>query len=265
MSLINEALKRASEAQRARPVPQVNTPAMKPADAPRRKPWPSWLVPVGLVVLGIAGCVLIWQGFRNHTPSNVATVRSGIETPAAKPAPAAVPPPSSMKPSGTGVAPAVPSPARSTVRTPAVPPSDHTAPTPALAASKQATTAPKSNPEGPVPTQPASPALAAAPPSAPPITEPAASPSATIAPATAPTPPPVTSSSAEKTPAAPAPVSFPELKLQGIFYRLSNPTVLINGQTLGVGDSVAGVKIVKIERQNVVVEMMGQRKVIIMR
>jgi hypothetical protein len=60
-------------------------------------------------------------------------------------------------------------------------------------------------------------------------------------------------------------VQFPELKLQGIYYRLSSPTVLINGQTLTAGDSIQGVRVVKIERESVTLEMAGQKKVLILR
>jgi hypothetical protein len=60
-------------------------------------------------------------------------------------------------------------------------------------------------------------------------------------------------------------VKFPTLKLQGIYYRMSNPTVLINGQTLTVGDSIEGARIVKIERQGVVLEMGGQKKELTLR
>ena len=62
-------------------------------------------------------------------------------------------------------------------------------------------------------------------------------------------------------PPAPAP---PPLKLQGIFYRLSNPTVLINGKTLGVGEMVSGARVLKIERQDVTVEREGQKIILTM-
>lgn len=62
------------------------------------------------------------------------------------------------------------------------------------------------------------------------------------------------------TPAAPRP--FPELKLQGIYYRLNNPSVMINGQTLEIGDIVEGARVIKIERKDVTLELDGQTKVL---
>lgn len=43
----------------------------------------------------------------------------------------------------------------------------------------------------------------------------------------------------------------PEFKLQGIFYRPSNASALIDGHTLFVGDEIDGAKLVLIERQSV--------------
>jgi hypothetical protein len=53
-----------------------------------------------------------------------------------------------------------------------------------------------------------------------------------------------------------------ELKLQGIFYRISNPTALINGKTVSAGEKVSGARVLKIERQEVTVELDGQTKVL---
>jgi hypothetical protein len=71
----------------------------------------------------------------------------------------------------------------------------------------------------------------------------------------APVPPEVASS-------APPEMSFPELKLQGIFFRLKNPSVLINGKTVTDGDNLDGVTVLKIERQSVLVEWNGETKVL---
>jgi len=57
-----------------------------------------------------------------------------------------------------------------------------------------------------------------------------------------------------------APDSFPELNLQGIFFRLKNPSVMINRQALYVGDEIDGVSVVEIHRRKVVVEKDGRRK-----
>jgi len=54
------------------------------------------------------------------------------------------------------------------------------------------------------------------------------------------------------------PASFPKLKLQGIYFRRTNPSVLINGRTLFVGDRVDGARVVTVDRQTVTVEFSGQ-------
>jgi len=56
------------------------------------------------------------------------------------------------------------------------------------------------------------------------------------------------------------PVTFPPLKLQGIFFRLNNPSVLINNRTLFLGSKVDGVTVVEIERYKVVFELNGSHK-----
>jgi len=79
-----------------------------------------------------------------------------------------------------------------------------------------------------------------------PVVEPA---SAAVA---ANTPPP--------TPAGPRP--FPELKLQGIYYRLTDPSVMINGKALEIGDLIEEARVIKIERKEVTLELDGQQKVL---
>lgn len=58
------------------------------------------------------------------------------------------------------------------------------------------------------------------------------------------------------------PRPFPELKLQGIYYRLNNPSVMINGHTLEIGDLVDGAKVIQIERKSVTLELDGQQKIL---
>ncbi|MEO6181896.1 MAG: hypothetical protein ABIP71_02075 [Verrucomicrobiota bacterium] len=64
--------------------------------------------------------------------------------------------------------------------------------------------------------------------------------------------------------AIPAPSSPPQLKLQGIFYRLNNSTALINGKTVGVGQIISGVRVLKIDRQSVTLEWSGQTNILTM-
>jgi hypothetical protein len=93
--------------------------------------------------------------------------------------------------------------------------------------------------------------------STPSIREPAPAPApSAAAPAPAEPSPPVNAA-----PAATGP--FPTVKLQGIFYRLRNPTVLIDGETVKLGDTLAGgVKLVQINRLEIKVEWKGQTKTV---
>ena len=53
-----------------------------------------------------------------------------------------------------------------------------------------------------------------------------------------------------------------QLKVQGIFYRERDPSAIINGQTVSVGDHVGSAKVIAIERQSVTVEIAQERKVL---
>ncbi len=57
---------------------------------------------------------------------------------------------------------------------------------------------------------------------------------------------------------------FPELNLQGIFFRLKNPSVLINSRALYVGDEIGGARVVEIQRRTVTLEMEGVRRTLSM-
>ena len=70
------------------------------------------------------------------------------------------------------------------------------------------------------------------------------------------------SSAATNPPIALAPPGPPPLKLQGIFYRPSNPTAMINGKTVAIGELVSGARVLKIERQEVSVERNGKQEVL---
>ena len=54
--------------------------------------------------------------------------------------------------------------------------------------------------------------------------------------------------------------NFPALKLQGIYYRLSKPSALINNKTLYLNDEIEGVRLVGIERHSVKIEAGGRTK-----
>jgi hypothetical protein len=57
----------------------------------------------------------------------------------------------------------------------------------------------------------------------------------------------------------------PAFKLQGIYYRMKNPTALINGQTLLVGEEVDGAKVLAIERYAVNLLIDGQTNILMIR
>jgi hypothetical protein len=76
-------------------------------------------------------------------------------------------------------------------------------------------------------------------------------------------PPPATNEAPQPVPVAVTPmkpVVFPELKLQGIVYKQTNPSALINGRTYFVGDSIGETKLISITETNAVVELHGQRR-----
>jgi hypothetical protein len=64
-------------------------------------------------------------------------------------------------------------------------------------------------------------------------------------------------------PAAPAePATFPKLVLQGIYYRPSRPSVVINSKTLYVGDKVSQAKVLSIDRREVTVQWGNEVRVL---
>jgi hypothetical protein len=109
------------------------------------------------------------------------------------------------------------------------------------------------------------PPLARAKPPAPAPTPPAAAGAPvqpTVAPGAQPTPvaeaEPAVAAAAQ--PAAPA--LWPKLDLQGIFFRLKNPSVRINGTNLYVGNEIEGVRVVDIQRESVIVQLGGETNVL---
>ena len=60
----------------------------------------------------------------------------------------------------------------------------------------------------------------------------------------------------------PAQPTFPAVRLQGIFYRTRNPSVMINFKTVSVGEKVANAKVVAITRNSVTLAWNGETKVL---
>jgi hypothetical protein len=62
-------------------------------------------------------------------------------------------------------------------------------------------------------------------------------------------------------PSAASSIAFPQLKVQGIFFRAKNPGALVNSKTVFVGDWVANAKVVEIRQDGITVEFQGRKKV----
>ena len=61
------------------------------------------------------------------------------------------------------------------------------------------------------------------------------------------------------------PVKFPPLRLQSIFYRPANPSVIINNKTLFVADEISGVKVADIQAASVTLVLSGQTNILTLR
>ncbi len=62
--------------------------------------------------------------------------------------------------------------------------------------------------------------------------------------------------------AAASQAALPPLKLNAIFFRAKNPSVVINSKTLYIGDKVAQAKVLAIDRESVTLERGGQTNVL---
>ena len=61
------------------------------------------------------------------------------------------------------------------------------------------------------------------------------------------------------------PVSFPELKMQGLFLNEKVPYAIINGQSYAVGDHLGDITIKAIDRTGVMLELSGEMKMLTLR
>src|SRR2546430_1990495 len=91
-----------------------------------------------------------------------------------------------------------------------------------------------------------------------------------VAAAAAPAPAPKRPKQTNAPPPAPAPAaqppqkSFPPITLQGISYRRTNPSALINGKTFFVGDHIGAAKIVVIDPSSTTFEIDGEFKAFVL-
>jgi len=87
MSLINDALKRAKQAQQQNPAPPVGAPALRPVD-PQQQPTqsrPGLMMPAGLAVVAVVGALLLCVLWKKQSPSATvdgpATLTAAARTP----------------------------------------------------------------------------------------------------------------------------------------------------------------------------------------
>jgi hypothetical protein len=62
-----------------------------------------------------------------------------------------------------------------------------------------------------------------------------------------------------------APVQFPPLRLQGIYYKPNNPSVMVNNRTLFIGDQIQGVTVVSIDASSATLVLSGQTNILTLR
>jgi hypothetical protein len=255
MSLINDALKRASQAEKARAARPQPAAGLQPAGLARPRGSATGLIigTVLLLVLGGSAWLLWswWNGRPTAIPGPVA-VRNQGKQPAAAPAnPPPIPKNTLPKANTNRVA---NNSAKPPIRNPA--PATNSSPV-AVADTGRAPVVPAATNVVQIQRTP--------PPVTPPVITNAAPPPATtmvaavVAPAPPPANPPV-SPVANVAPPPPKKVEFPPLQVQGIFYRAKSPSALINGRTVFVGDNIGDVKVLAIDQKSVKVELEGATK-----
>ena len=224
MSLINDALKRAKQAQVRQPTVPVTEPSLEPVVAPvGGQGQPGWLIPIAVLaglLLAFWFLVLWWRASqrdaaaaqaKSEATNQVAQVMSAVE--------------------------------KLTKSHPVKPVSVPTGPSPFLSASAS----PSSAISFPAP-----------PASAPPIPQISHAAQPLLA-----SPVQTPEIRADQAASPPAPTeSGTNFKLQGIFYRSSQASALINGKTLFVGDEIDGATLVTIERQAVRLVQSGRTNVL---
>jgi hypothetical protein len=60
-------------------------------------------------------------------------------------------------------------------------------------------------------------------------------------------------------------VQFPPLRLQGIYYKPNNPSVMVNNRTLFIGDQIQGVTVVSIDASSATLVLSGQTNILTLR
>ena len=258
MSLINDALKRASQTQKQSPSDRgvMSGSPLQPVigGRQRKKAFNPLLIVIPLVLLAGGGAAGWFFLSKRDKPSN-ATV------PTASPAPA------QNQATATSNGAADPKSSQPVTKVTQEPKSAPTAPSKQSETTK--TVPPKVDLATSKKTETSSPLVTSKPPT-PSSTKPAQSAATGTTTKETPTSAAKTEVAAAKEvakPAATKPASsaaakpFPPVKLQGIVYRLKNPSVLLNGKTLFLGEELDGVTVKKIERTSVTLEFSGQEQI----
>lgn len=73
---------------------------------------------------------------------------------------------------------------------------------------------------------------------------------------------PTDNAAVSSAPIAPEPAAAPAFKLQGIFYRPSNPSAVVNSKTVYIGDLILNGKVKAIDRQTVTIDVGGATQVL---
>ncbi len=244
MSLINDALKRASQSSKHNPHNRGGDP-VSPLQAvvggrPKR-------FQINFAVLAVPALVLLVLGGSTW----------GFLSWRGKPKAAQKEPVPSKQAEKSGTAPsAATQPPRASTATNQT---THTEPAQAVAQTPRST-------EAPSPSKPPKAAPSTKPQTAPPAQtasaktqKPATADPVQSAPTPRAAPPKVAPDPKPSTPAVEK--AFPPVKLQGIAFRIKNPSVLLNGKVLELGDELDGLTVKKIERSSVTLEFGGQTKV----
>lgn len=282
MSLINEALKRARQThqQQAATLARPMEPALEPARPEKRSRMHQDRIVLWILPLCLAGCLLlgawmlhVWMNAGIQEPSSATNhgilkeVQQAIAAGETKPSrpiqPSSVEPVPTPTESGTSTAQASAGPKAALGDQASRPSSDK--PASAGAGVPQAS----DTASIPAPARPSSTSAAQATPS---LTTPKAEVQQDPVPGGA-QPETQSGAKAETTaetaqsgvasgapPSSTPPDDFPALKLQGIYYRLSGPSALINGRLLHEGSMVSGAQVISIERTEVIVEWKGYQK-----
>ncbi len=263
MSLINDALKRASQAQRSQRAPRIPDEILKPVEEgvqpaiPPPPPQPKRLSPAfwrAFLAIGLFGSstLVMLEWWLIQQEAQELMVAKGKHRPGAR--------------MGT-VAPGTNAPVPTiTVGTPPKPP-EPTAVTNGTVIvigdnpPPKVTPPPVATTNGAAPPRPGPETVAKTPDPLPPQPPTGEFTSVNLSPPTN-SIPPTPFVTPKQTNAGPAVVEiqrpFPRLKLQGIFYSTKKPLALINNQHLGIGDTIEEARVVRIEKSSVVFEFFGR-------